>query len=206
MRSPVAPEVDLQPREIEPGLVALECPRSGGLWLPLQAYEQWKAQRSPAATAVHDQPVPVLDDSKRRTIICPESGCLLLRYKVGHGLPFHVDRSPATGGVWLDRGEWEALKQKGLHVDLNLIFTASYQREVRSAEYAEALESAFRERIGGADFARAAAFKAWLDGHPKRRDIWCYLQDELKAQGETTEPPPRLDRDKNPNYESRFST
>lgn len=185
MRSPVAPEVDLQPREIDPGLVALECPRSGGIWLSLQAYEQWKAQRPPYAAAGQDQPVPVLGDSKRRTLICPESGCLLLRYKVGHGLQFHIDRSPVTGGVWLDRGEWEALKGKGLHVDLNLIFTASYQRDVRSTEYAEALEGAFRKRIGEADFARAAAFKAWLNAHPKRRDILCYLQDELKAPGET---------------------
>jgi Zn-finger nucleic acid-binding protein len=96
---------------------------------------------------------------------------------VGHGLQFHIDRSPATGGIWLDKGEWESLKQRGLHVNLNLIFTASYQRDLRSAEYAQSLEKVFQERIGQQDFERVAKFKEWMAHHPKRRDILCYLSD-----------------------------
>ncbi len=121
--------------------------------------------------------MPLSDDSKRPALICPESGCVLLRYKAGHGLPFHLDRSPATGGVWLDRGEWEALKRQGLHVELNLIFTASYQRDVRAAEYAQSLEKVFQDRIGPGDFDRVAEFKEWMIRHPKRHDILCYLSD-----------------------------
>ena len=107
----------MQLREIEPGLEVYECPRSGGLWIPLQSYLAWKEQH-PAGTAgpTETTGVPVPNDSRQRALICPESGRLLLRYRVGHGLQFHIDRSPATGGVWLDKGEWEALKSKGLHV------------------------------------------------------------------------------------------
>jgi len=183
MRSPVSPDVDLQPREIEPGLVVLECPRSGGIWIPLAAYEQWRTSQPAFAAPGPDHPPPVSApvDLKRPALICPESGCVLLRYKAGHGLPFQIDRSPVTGGVWLDQGEWDALKQKGLHVSLNLIFTASYQRDLRAAEYAQNLEKAFQERIGPADFERAALFKEWMNHHPRRRDIWCYLSDTLKA-------------------------
>jgi Zn-finger nucleic acid-binding protein len=184
MRSPVFPDVNLQPKEIEPGLAAYECPQSGGVWIPLQAYEQWKA-RHPAAVATTrpgpDHFVPVADDSKRPALICPESGAVLLRYKVGQGLHFQIDRSPVTGGIWLDKGEWQALKQKALHGDLNQIFTASYQREIRSAEYAQSLEKVFQERIGSSDFARVAEFKAWMAHHPKHRDIWCYLSDSFKG-------------------------
>ena len=182
MRSPVSPEVNLQPKEIEPGLLGYECPQSGGYWIPLPAYEEWKAQQ-PASVAsipsgqVHS--VPVTPDPKRTALICPESGVVMLRYKAGQGLPFHIDRSPATGGVWLDKGEWEALKQRGLHVDLNLIFTASYQRDLRSAEYAQSLEKVFQERIGQSDFQRVAEFKEWMTRHPKHRDIWCYLSDKV---------------------------
>jgi Zn-finger nucleic acid-binding protein len=182
MRSPVFPDVNLQPKEIEPGLSAYECPQSGGFWIPLQAYEQWKAQRPamPAPAATNSSPesfTPVAQDPKRPALICPESGVVMLRYKAGQGLPFHLDRSPATGGVWLDKGEWEALKQRGLHLDLSLIFTASYQRDQRAAEYAQSLEKVFEKRIGPSDFQRVAEFKEWMAQHPKHSDILCYLSD-----------------------------
>ena len=84
---------------------------------------------------------------------------MLIRYKVGHGLNFHIDLSPVTGGVWLDAGEWEALKSKGLHSQLNLIFTASYQRQIRTAEYEATLEQTFKTRIGDPDFEKVSAFE-----------------------------------------------
>lgn len=175
----------MQLREIEPGLVVYECPQSGGLWIPLQAYLAWKEQQPQTSDAPPDAPPPAVhDDSRQRALICPESGRLLLRYRVGHGLQFHIDRSPATGGVWLDQGEWEALKSKGLHVALNLIFTASYQRHIRSAEYVQTLTGTFQERIGAADFSKVVEFGAWLARHPKRRDICCYLLDNLEPRTE----------------------
>jgi Zn-finger nucleic acid-binding protein len=126
----------------------------------------------------------LVDDSKRRALVCPESGRLLIRYKVGHGLKFHLDLSPVTGGVWLDKGEWEALKSKGLHGELNLIFTSSYQRQIRTAEYEQTLEATFRDRIGDEDFKKVTAFKNWLAQHPKRRDIGSYLLHHLEATEE----------------------
>ena len=80
-----------------------------------------------------------------------------------------------TGGVWLDKGEWEALKSKNLHTELNHIFTASYQKQIRSAEFADTLVETFRGRIGEEDFRKVTEFKQWLDAHPKRRDIHCFL-------------------------------
>jgi Zn-finger nucleic acid-binding protein len=175
----------MQLREIEPGLSVYECPRSGGLWIPLQAYLTWKERQPQGAAAPAEgcPPVPQ-EDSSRQALICPESGRLLLRYRVGHGLQFHLERSPATGGVWLDKGEWEALKSKGLHVALHLIFTSAYQRQIRSAEYVEKMTEAFRERIGAADYSKVAEFGAWLARHPKRRDICCYLWDSLEPKPE----------------------
>jgi Zn-finger nucleic acid-binding protein len=189
MHSPIYPDTPMQLREIEPGLEVYECPKSGGLWIPLQSYLTWK-ERNPQTTPTPvNGPAPVLqDDSKQRALICPESGRLLLRYRVGHGLQFHLERSPATGGMWLDKGEWEALKSKGLHVTLHLVFTASYQRQLRTSEYAQTLTETFRERIGTADFAKVAEFGAWLAGHPSRRDICCYLLDHLEQGVERDTP------------------
>ena len=111
MHSPVNPDITLQPREIEPGLSVYACPKSGGLWIPLQSYLAWKERQPQEVAAPAASATPVVpDDSRQRALVCPESGRLLLRYRVGHGLQFHIDRSPTTGGVWLDKGEWEALK------------------------------------------------------------------------------------------------
>src|SRR5262249_27471107 len=107
MNSPLHPETAMQLKEIEPGLSAYECPISGGLWIPLQSYLRWREQGPGVPDLPTGGTIPVVqDDSNRPALICPESGRLLLRYRVGHGLNFHIDRSPATGGVWLDKGEW----------------------------------------------------------------------------------------------------
>ena len=163
-------------KELEPGLSVYECPASGGVWIPLQSFLDWRERRGEQAVSLPKGYAPVFaDDSGNPALICPESGRLLIRYRVGHGLGFHVDRSPATGGVWLDRGEWDALKSHGLHRELHLVFTASYQRRIRSASYNDRLEQTFAARIGAPDLERVLQFKDWLLAHPRRRDIWCYL-------------------------------
>jgi Zn-finger nucleic acid-binding protein len=172
-------------KEIEPGLSAYVCPKSEGVWIPLQSYLTWREQHKGEQNPQPSGCIPELaDDSKRPALICPESGRLLIRYRVGRGLNFHVDLSPITGGVWLDKGEWEALKSKGLHSELNFIFTASYQRQIRNADYEETLDRTFGARIGTEDFQKVTAFKSWLAAHPKRRDICCYLMHDLEREGE----------------------
>jgi Zn-finger nucleic acid-binding protein len=185
MRSPAQPDTIMELKEIEPGLSVYACPKSGGIWIPLQNFLTWKESHptAPGAVPAGSAPEPA-DDSKRRALVCPESGRLLIRYKVGRGLNFQIDVSPVTGGIWLDQGEWEALKSKGLHAQLNHIFTASYQRDVRSAEYEQKLTQAFAERIGPADFEKVDAFKTWLAKHPKARDICVYLQHNLEEKAE----------------------
>ena len=186
MQSPVNPGVTLQEREIEPGLSAYLCPESGGIWIPLQSYVNWREHHlDEAAPAPQQQYTPVTtDDSKRRAYICPESGRVLLRYKVGHGLNFHIDRSPVSGGVWLDKGEWEALKSKGLHTQMHLIFTASYQRQVRTAEYDQTIEDNFKLRVGAEASDKVAEFREWLATQPKRREIIGYLLSHEEAETE----------------------
>ncbi len=175
-------------KELEPGLFVYECPISGGAWIPLESFLNWREQRDERLFSPAEREVPVLiDDARNPALICPESGRLLIRYRVGQGLGLHVDRSPATGGVWLDRGEWYALKSRGLHRELHLIFTASYQRRIRSAAYHEALEQTFAAQIGGEDFKELLRFKDWLIAHPRRRNIWCYLTlfvDEIVGEEE----------------------
>jgi Zn-finger nucleic acid-binding protein len=190
MNSPVFPGTPMQLREIEPGLSVYECPKSGGLWIPLSNYLAWK-EKQPPVGEIADGPGTASrpEDSRPRALLCPESGRLMLRYRVGHGLGFHIQRSPSTGGVWLDKGQWEALKKRGLHVGLHLIVTAGYQRNIRSAAYGQKLTETFCERIGAADFTRVSEFGAWLAQHSRRRDILCYLLEKAEPQTESEAPP-----------------
>lgn len=174
LRSPTSDAV-MHLGELEPGLLAYTCPASGGIWIPLQSYLDWKQSPHGETCPLADDLPPVSDDSQRRALLCPESGHLLIRYKVGHGLPFHVDVSPKTGGIWLDRGEWAALKNKGLHLELNRIFTAPYQHQLRMEEHEEAIERLFRDKVGVEDFQRTLDFKRWLSSHPQREIIRSFL-------------------------------
>ncbi len=180
MQSPIHPEAALIRTELEPGLDACLCPKSGGVWIPLQAYFDWRERSVSKARALPPGDEPqAATDAGQRALICPESGCLLVRYRVGEGLDFQIDRSPKTGGVWLDAGEWDALRSKGLHKQLHLIFSAAYQKRIRTQLSVAQLEEQFRQKIGASDFERVEEFKSWLTSHPKRRDILaCLLEGE----------------------------
>lgn len=125
---------------------------------------------------------PAEDDTARPALICPESGALLTRYRVSQGAEFSVDRSPITGGIWLDSGEWEALAARNLHVEMHHIFTAAYQFRVRSSEFEEHLEAQFTRRIGEANFDKVKAFRDWMLAQENTRDILCYLEDGVTEQ------------------------
>ncbi|MEM7388195.1 MAG: zf-TFIIB domain-containing protein, partial [Verrucomicrobiota bacterium] len=127
MISPIDSRSRLTSCQLEPDLTAWQCPASGGYWIPAKAYWRWKETHPPKETSEADNPATPSGETPRKILICPESGTLLTRYKVGHGLGFSIDRSSLTGGVWLDKGEWERLKEKDLHRQLHLIFTQSYQ-------------------------------------------------------------------------------
>ena len=82
--------------------------------------------------------------------------------------------------MWLDAGEWEALKLHGLHTELHLICTDGYQNERRAEEYRKSLETTFRQRLGDDDFAMVSEFKQWLESHPRREEIVCYLTAQFE--------------------------
>lgn len=163
--------------ELEPGLIVKRCPESAGCWISSAAYWLWQQELQAASGPLRaDDPV-ASDDRGRGALLCPESGTILLRYRVALALPFFVERSPATGGVWLDRGEWQALKQFGLHNRLHLIFTGVYQERLRREEVQQAREAGLR-RLLGADFPVVADLRAWLLGHPARARVLAWLQQQ----------------------------
>lgn len=104
------------------------------------------------------------------------------RYKIGHGFTFSIDRS-ITGGVWLDGGEWEALRQRNFHEEIHLIFTAPWQKQIRQTHaqttYKATLECAF-----GSDFLnRLSLLRADLLDHPHHNLAIAYLAEKENSLG-----------------------
>jgi Zn-finger nucleic acid-binding protein len=180
MRCPVCnPSQSLEQASLEDGgLAARRCASCGGHWIRSSDFWKWRAQQrenlpeTPAPDTSSSQP----DAGGLR--VCPDCDYVLARYKVGHGIGFAVDRCRHCEGAWLDGGEWEALRARNLHDDLPLIFDDAWQRAIKREMQVRATEDSFRRRLGEADYRRAQELRAWLDPHPKRSELFAYLQLE----------------------------
>lgn len=178
MQSPLAHYKRLERIELEPGLIAFCCPETGGHWIPAENYWRWRstlpaqlteeAEQSPAAQAV---PVSEFDDVVK---LCPESGTVMTRYRVGHGQSFRVERSH-TGGIWLDGGEWEALCAGHLKNSIHLIFTAPWQKAVRQQELNAAQLAQLKTRLGPDLLEKLQVLRQELAEHPQRSAALAFL-------------------------------
>jgi Zn-finger nucleic acid-binding protein len=175
MQSPIGSHALLQPATLQEGLKAYVCPETHGHWIPAKNYWEWQSQL-PAATdhhpSAHTDPTSEFEETVK---VCPESGTIMTRYKVGHGADFRIDRS-VTGGIWLDPGEWEALLAGNLHHELHLIFTAQWQKAIRQEQKSAAHEAMLRDRLGDELFGKAAALREELASHPARAAALAFLQ------------------------------
>jgi Zn-finger nucleic acid-binding protein len=183
MNSPAFPFVVMKRVTLAEGLSAWECSRSGGHYIAATDYETWLAKHDgelPETPETHDETQDTThrpsEPSEQRARLCPETGRLMVRYRVGKGIPFSIDRSP-TGGIWLDKGEWESLRSRNLHDEIHHIFAAPWQKEVRDEQRVAGLRQSFEARIGKEGFAEAERFKQWLKQQPDSRAVIAYLLD-----------------------------
>ncbi|MBK1853999.1 hypothetical protein JO972_03460 [Verrucomicrobiaceae bacterium 5K15] len=177
MKSPVGSHQELVQTELDEGLIAFRCPESGGHWIPVENYWQWlplstQEGKSDTPAAQTDAPLSEFNDAVK---LCPATGTIMTRYRVGHGLDFRIDRS-ITGGIWLDGGEWEALQAGNLHNELHLVFTAPWQQAVRNAEHAAQYDAMLREKLGDDLYQRLSDIRDELVDHPAKAEAVAYLQ------------------------------
>lgn len=180
MNSPIEPHAPLVAVELEQGLNAWRDPVSGGVYLKAADYWEWLAHQPGRLETLPPRGThsPNTEDPECPARICPETGALMTRFRVGHGFTFLIDRSP-TGGFWLDAGEWEALKAQSLHDEVHRVFTSSWQKTVRTEARQDALERLLRAQIGTEDYDRAAAFRDWLAQHPHRTRVLAWVSEPL---------------------------
>jgi hypothetical protein len=168
---------------LEDGLIAFQCPESGGVFLPTESYFRWlsrQTHRLPHLPICEGDVEEVIEDDNS-VKICPESGQIMQRFKVGHGFSFFLDRSP-SGSIWLDKGEWKALKDRQFHDELHLIFTAPWQDKVRADRKVEVERESLVAKFGSDLLARIEALREDLSEHEHRDFALAYLQRRAKGE------------------------
>ncbi|MGD7653576.1 MAG: hypothetical protein ACQCXQ_10205 [Verrucomicrobiales bacterium] len=176
LKSPVDGET-MEAVTLDDGLQAHRCKSSGGYYITAGAYMDWLG-RQPARLPHKpggESSIP-LENNRPNALICPESGTIMSRYKVGHGFKFSIDRS-ITGGIWLDAGEWEALRERNFHDEINLVFTAPWQAHVRDEAFHTAYEERLAEALGEDLFGRVQSLRSELRDHPGNSLAIAYLMD-----------------------------
>ena len=176
MNCPVCKQIALFPKDLEPDLSARECNLCGGRWIGSFQYWKWKEHSGKELTQSEppQTTLPVTDSTAVK--LCPECGHFLRRFPVGEGLRFSLDRCGNCGGMWLDRNEWESLKQHGLHDHAHKIFSEVWEHRIRQQEQTDAMEKIYRDKFGLEDYKRIAEIKEWIDNHPHPSELRAFLK------------------------------
>ncbi|MEB3252950.1 MAG: hypothetical protein VKO01_12550 [Cyanobacteriota bacterium] len=167
-------KINLEERQIAPGLSAHACPSCAGLWVPGANYLPWQAQRvegdAPVQVAVLplslSTPFPTspLDN---RAALCPECHGYLARGRLtlGGGC-FYIERCPSCQGTWCDGGEWQILENLQLDTHIEYIFSPEWQALVRQLETGERERQALVDKLGAEVAQRVLELGELLQAHP----------------------------------------
>jgi hypothetical protein len=170
---------------LESGLEAFHCTESGGYYIPAPAYLKW-LQQQPSRLPHLPKPANANEQVHEHlhALICPESGTLMSRFKVGHGFSFSINRS-ITGGIWLDQGEWEALRERNFHDEIHLVFTAPWQKQVRTARAQALYEETLKSALGAELLNRLIALRSELLDHQHKNLALSYLMEKANRLEQT---------------------
>ncbi|SHK56824.1 Zn-finger domain-containing nucleic acid-binding protein [Desulfatibacillum alkenivorans DSM 16219] len=178
MDCPVCKNAGLTREKLEQDLVAYSCAQCGGRMIVANDYSHWLEKHGETLPEKPFSDISLEIHDVEKAKFCPECSRLMVKYKVGHGLDFKIDRCGGCGGVWLDANEWEAMKDRNLHDEINSVFTAPWQAGVRQEQNSQTLDALYAEKFGDQDYSKIKEIRSWLDGHPKRQAILHFLSDD----------------------------
>ncbi len=161
---------------LENSLPCHRCVECDGIWLKLDAYLDWLSKQDADSAEATELSISAQDS--KGVLICPETGCLMLKFKVANQLDCHVDFSSACAGLWLDAGEWDLLKQAGLMYQVNNIATEVWQSRLRKERAHSIFEEKYEKLFGEKDHQRLKELRAWLGEKEKAREMLAYLSSK----------------------------
>ena len=178
MKCPVCKSPELQVTDLEAGLRFRNCPQCHGNWIRGKEYWKWLEQHGTNLPERRDQDSGLSVAEPGLHIDCPECRFRMVKYLVGHGFNFTIDHCQGCKGVWLDRNEWEALRERNLHDDLNSMFTSFWQDGAQKEARKKRLEQIYVSRFGADDYAEIERIRRWLARRTNKQELLAYLTDK----------------------------
>lgn len=132
MKCPKCRGIDLERKAFNSPYVCQACE---GMWLHSDQFSL--LADSTEAVAPDNTP----NDKDNMTGLCPEGHGVMTRAKVDVESPFYLEKCLHCGGIWFDKGEWHRVAQARLAENIDVIWSAAWQRKQR-LEKAEEKNSA----------------------------------------------------------------
>jgi len=114
----------------------------------------------------------------KKALLCPVSGRIMHKYKIAHGIDHKLDYSPSAGGIWLDGGEWDFLKERDLAGSLNDFLSSQWQNAIRNETAAITFSKMYEEKFGNETYSKLKTVREWINNHPRKNDLRAYILDE----------------------------
>ena len=178
MNCPVCKTSELTSFELDPALTSQQCPTCHGNFIAGKAYWEWVEEHgTDLAERIHEHETLTLAEPGF-PIDCPECRFRMVKYLVGRGLGFSIDHCLGCKGIWLDGNEWEALRKRNLHDDLNLMFTSFWQTEATRDVRKKKMEQIYISRFGNEDYEEIKRIRYWLETKTNREELLAFLIDK----------------------------
>lgn len=173
MNCPVCRKMLLIPTALEIGLPVSGCTECNGALVSLAAYRYWRTHHAEDAEPASEDG---FSPDSAQTLTCPKCVGLMDKYRFSPD-DRKIDRCSHCDEVWLDGGEWNALKETHLQLRLTELFSPQWQKAFEDGRMTPHDEGKWRERLGD-DFDRVAEFAKWLKAHPNALWVRMYLSRE----------------------------
>jgi Zn-finger nucleic acid-binding protein len=168
---------ELTPSYIDKQFKAHTCSNCEGNWILIEDYASWK-ELNPEHSYSNDDSTKFETEETKKALLCPVSGTIMRKFKISNTTEHRLDYSVATGGVWLDKGEWELLKQEGLAGFLNSVLTAPWQKNIRLNNTIDNFSEIYKNKFGQDSYEKLKEFRKWLIKQDNKSDLKAYILAE----------------------------
>jgi Zn-finger nucleic acid-binding protein len=165
----------LLPSFIEGQFRAHTCSNCEGNWILVEDYVSWK-ERNPQFSFKEGSTCEAEDT--KTALLCPASGLIMRKLRLSSNTVHRIDYSASVGGVWLDKGEWELLREEGLAGSLNSVLTAHWQRNIRLDSTKDNFSEIYKDKFGQDSYDKVKELRAWLAVQSNKADLRAYLLAE----------------------------
>lgn len=167
----------LKPSFIEGQFRSHTCTHCNGHWILIEDFAAWK-ERNPTFEFADNISFEAETSDTKKALICPVSGVIMRKFRISSSSDHRIDYSAPVGGIWLDAGEWELLKEEGLAGTLNAVVTQQWQNQIREQSTKQNFSDIYADKFGTDTYAKVKDLREWLNAQPQKADLRAYLLAE----------------------------